>query len=171
MKKTMKAGLFALLFATLAMCFVSCGVKEPSKPDSGLSGGGTGGGGSGASGGGVDEFYWTEETNTLDIEFKDGTDVTIHITSKGVVTIGFTSGDGSKPVYDKAMFQGATTSFDDPEDGGTDAISFFGDEENLPPQLYSYWVLDFTQESDSSVIFSIKIPREWAEKLFAVLND
>lgn len=91
-----KNGLIVILVVLLALCLVSCGGNEPDSP---IPDPGPGDNGSGASGD-IDDIEWIENTNTLRIDFNDGTWVTINVGTTGV-SIGFTSGDGSTPVYSK----------------------------------------------------------------------
>lgn len=165
MKKMVKNGLIAILVVLLALCLVSCGGNEPDSP---IPDPGPGGNGSGASGGGIDDIEWIENTNTLSIDFNDGTWVTINVGTTGV-SIGFTSGDGSTPVYDRAMFQGGTTEFDNPT-VGTNNLDFSGDADYLPASAGN-WTLDFTCSTDATVIFSLTIPTEYTTYIRNAIDD
>ena len=164
MKKMVKNGLIAILVVLLALCLVSCGGNEPDSP---IPDPGPGGNGSGASGG-IDDIEWIPNTKVLSVDFNDGTCVTIHIASSQVA-IGFTSGDGSTPVYDRAMFQSGTTAFDNPT-VGTDNQDFYGDADYLPASAGN-WTLDFTCSTDTTVIFSFTIPTEYTTYIRNAIDE
>ena len=154
MKKTMKNGLIAMLFVLLALCFVSCGGND--------SKGGSGNGGSTEA-----DFLWTDITKTLSVFLEDDNNVTILI-NQNIVTVTLFTSDGSKPDYDTLMIQGASTEFNDCSAQAT-YVQFTGNEDNLPTTAGN-WAVDFTKSSDSTVLYSFTIPKEYTTKMLAALQ-
>lgn len=166
MKKILKSGLITVLFLLFALCFVSCGGKEPNDP---TGGSGTGG----SSTGGDATFNWIDVSKILSAYFDDGSTVTIVVaptgSGEGIITVTYIPGDAITLNYDTLMIDGASTEFSDPSVLQYQSVTFTGNQDNLP-ETAGNWSVNFTNSSDPNVLFSFIIPKEYTTKLLAALQ-